>query len=112
MVNSDLIAQNVLNTRDQVVEVNKLAVNQTRMTHEQYTHIGALSLSLSLISLSLSLSPNLKEDHHNLFSSTIKLNSFFLAFSLHTTINYIINNTVKTRRIIALQGEGTLAPFS
>lgn len=48
MVNSDLIAQNVLNTRDQVVEVNKLAVNQTRMTHEQYTHIGALSLSLSL----------------------------------------------------------------
>lgn len=55
MVNSDLIAQNVLNTRDQVVEVNKLAVNQTRMTHEQYTHIGALSLSLSLISLSLSL---------------------------------------------------------
>lgn len=110
MVNSDLIAQNVLNTRDQVVEVNKLAVNQTRMTHEQYTHIGALSLSLS--DLSLSLSPNLKEDHHNLFSSTIKLNSFFLAFSLHTTINYIINNTVKTRRIIALQGEGTLAPFS
>lgn len=58
MVNSDLIAQNVLNTRDQVVEVNKLAVNQTRMTHEQYTHIGALSLSLSLISLSdLDLSP-------------------------------------------------------
>lgn len=103
MVNSDLIAQNVLNTRDQVVEVNKLAVNQTRMTHEQYTHIGALSLSLS---------PNLKEDHHNLFSSTIKLNSFFLAFSLHTTINYIINNTVKTRRIIALHGEGMLAPFS
>lgn len=101
MVNSDLIAQNVLNTRDKVVEVNKLAVNQTRMTHEQYTHIGALSLS-----------PNLKEDHHNHFSSTIKLNSFFLAFSLHTTINYIINNTVKTRRIIALQGEGTLAPFS
>lgn len=48
MVNSDLIAQNVLNTRDKVVEVNKLAVNQTRMTHEQYTHIGALSLSLSL----------------------------------------------------------------
>lgn len=47
MVNSDLIAQNVLNTRDKVVEVNKLAVNQTRMTHEQYTHIGALSLSLS-----------------------------------------------------------------
>lgn len=35
MVNSDLIAQNVLNTRDKVVEVNKLAVNQTRMTHEQ-----------------------------------------------------------------------------
>lgn len=57
MVNSDLIAQNVLNTRDQVVEVNKLAVNQTRMTHEQYTHIGALiSLSLSDLSdLSLSL---------------------------------------------------------
>lgn len=47
MVNSDLIAQNVLNTRDKVVEVNKLAVNQTRMTHEQYTHTGALSLSLS-----------------------------------------------------------------
>lgn len=47
MVNSDLIAQNVLNTRDKVVEVTKLAVNQTRMTHEQYTHIGALSLSLS-----------------------------------------------------------------
>lgn len=45
MVISDLIAQNVLNTRDKVVEVNKLAVNQTRMTHEQYTHIGALSLS-------------------------------------------------------------------
>lgn len=56
MVNSDLIAQNVLNTRDKVVEVNKLAVNQTRMTHEQYTHIGALSLSLSDLSLSLSLS--------------------------------------------------------
>lgn len=102
MMNSDLIAQDVLKTRDQVVEVNKLAVNQTRMTHEQYTHIGSSALSLSL---------SLK-DHHNLFSSTIKLNSFFLAFSLHTTINYIINNTVKTRRIIALQGEGTLAPFS